>query len=228
MGLLDELKKLTKPYDDEDYLEEDMADPVRVGMQEPAQGYAAYAEVPQQQPEQPARRPYVFSAAQKAKAQPQQNPYAQQQAYAQANPYAQQQAYAQANPYAQPQAYAQPQQNPYARQQGYAQQSPYAQSRPQSYAPQGAQPRLLLVKPDRFEQAADIADRIMERSAVVLNLEETERETARRLLDFLSGVTYSLNGNVKKVSGSTYIITPAGMDFMGDAVESMNSRENYF
>ena len=64
MGLLDELKKLTKPYDDDDYLEEDMADPVRVGGVQGAdnRGYAAYAEVPRNpEPAQSVRQPFVFS-----------------------------------------------------------------------------------------------------------------------------------------------------------------------
>ena len=52
MGLLDELKKLTKPYDDEDYLEEDLADPVRVPMQD-NRSYASYAEAPR--PAEPAQ-----------------------------------------------------------------------------------------------------------------------------------------------------------------------------
>ena len=92
----------------------------------------------------------------------------------------------------------------------------------------GAQPKLLLVHPDRFEQAADIADRIAERNAIVLNLETAPKELTRRMLDFLSGVTYALGGKVKKVSGSTYIITPAGMDFMGDTGNAVESREKYF
>ena len=48
------------------------------------------------------------------------------------------------------------------------------------------------------------------------------------MLDFLSGVTYALGGKVKKVSGSTYIITLAGMDFMGDSGDAVESREKYF
>ena len=125
-----------------------------------------------------------------------------------------------------PQGYAP---DPYARS-GYAP-DPYAQqgyaapARPQSG---GAQPKLLLVHPDRFEQAADIADRIAERNAIVLNLETAPKELTRRMLDFLSGVTYALGGKVKKVSGSTYIITPAGMDFMGDTGNAVESREKYF
>ena len=147
MGLLDELKKLTKPYDDEDYLEEDLAEPVRApGRAADARSYASYAEAPRSaEPVQPTRRPYVFSNQRAARQQQAADPYAQQDyGYAQQG-YAQQ-GYA-PDPYARS-GYAP---DPYA-QQGYA-----APARPQSG---GAQPKLLLVHPDRFEQAADIADRI--------------------------------------------------------------------
>ncbi len=213
MGLLDELKKLTKPYDDEDYLEEDLADPVRVGAPADNRSYTAYAEPPRAEASQgAARRPYVFS---------QRNAQAQQPTYAQPS-YAQQ-GYSQ-------QSYAQPQQQTYAQQSAYAQQGysqqAYAQPQQQTYAQQ--QPRLLLVRPDRFEVAADIADRIRERNAIVLNLENTQKDTTRRILDFLSGVTYALGGTVKRVSGNTFIITPAGVDFTGDGVEEPQSQATYF
>ena len=198
MGLLDELKKLTKPYDDEDYLEEDLADPVRVGGPAGPQSYTAYAEPPRAEPQPTARRPYVFSQRGAQQTQTAQPAYAQQ-GYTQ-------QTYAQAQP-----AYAQPQQA-------------YAQAQ-QTYA---QQPRLLLVRPDRFEVAADIADRIRERSAIVLNLENTQKDTTRRILDFLSGVTYALGGSVKRISGNTFIITPAGVDFAGDGFEEPQSQGGYF
>ena len=220
MGLLDELKKLTKPYDDEDYLEEDLTDPVRVPGQD-NRSYASYAEAPRNpEPAQPAaRRHYVFS-----------RPQSQKSAY---NPYEQQN-------YTPPQGYGQQQpqyaQQPRQQQAYYNQQPQYAQQ-PRNYAvgrgayaasaAAPAQPKLLLVRPDRFEVAADIADRISDRNAIVLNLEETNKDVARRMLDFLSGVTYALGGNIKKVSGSTYVITPAGMDFMGDGLEEMDTRK-YF
>ena len=199
MGLLDELKKLTKPYDDEDYLEEDLAEPVRApGRAADNRSYASYAEAPRSaEPAQPTtRRPYVFS---KPSARTQQQT---------ADPYA-----AQNYGYAQ-QGYA----DPYANAQAYT---------PQPQQPQnGAQPKLLLVHPEKFEQAADIADRIAERNAIVLNLETAPKDMTRRMLDFLSGVTYALGGKVKKVSGSTYIITPSGMDFMGDSAESAAGTSN--
>lgn len=224
MGLLDELKKLTKPYDDEDYLEEDLAEPVRVPAQEP-RSYASYAEAPRPaEPAQSPRRPYVFSrpqAQQQPQAQPAYNTYEPQGGYAQPGGYgyAQRQPYATGG-YAQPNAYAQAPQ-------GYGQQS--APRDAYSAAPaQAPQAKLLLVRPDRFEVAADIADRISERNAIVLNLEETNKDIARRMLDFLSGVTYALGGNIKKVSVSTYVITPSGMDFMGDGLEEMETRSSYF
>ncbi len=214
MGLLDELKKLTKPYDDDPYLDEPINDPVRVGGAG-GQSYTAYAEPPRTEAsQQAARRPYVFSQrgaqAQQTYAQPQQG-YAQQQTYAQPQQGYAQQAYAQAQQTYSQQSYAQPQQSYAQPQQGYAQ-----------------QPRLLLVRPDRFELAADIADRIRERSAIVLNLENTEKDTTRRILDFLSGVTYALGGSVKRISGNTFIITPAGVDFTGDAYEEPQSQSSYF
>ena len=80
MGLLDELKKLTKPYDDEDYLEEDLAEPVRApGRAADARSYASYAEAPRSaEPVQPTRRPYVFSNQRAARQQQAADPDAQQ------------------------------------------------------------------------------------------------------------------------------------------------------
>ena len=61
-----------------------------------------------------------------------------------------------------------------------------------------------------------VADHLLEHRTVVLNLEKTNKETARRLIDFLSGVAYSINGSLKKIATSAYIITPDNVD-VGDA-----------
>ena len=68
--------------------------------------------------------------------------------------------------------------------------------------------QVVLVKPDKFEDASAIADHLREKRTVVLNLESTNKDIARRLLDFLSGVAYANEGKIKKVAISTYIITP--------------------
>lgn len=78
-------------------------------------------------------------------------------------------------------------------------------------------PRLqvVLVKPERFEEASDIADSLNAKKTVVLNLESANKEVARRLVDFLSGVAYAYQGNVQKVANSTFLITPYNVDISG-------------
>ena len=81
-------------------------------------------------------------------------------------------------------------------------------------------PRLqvVLVKPERFEEASDIADSLNAKKTVVLNLESASKEVARRLVDFLSGVAYANQGNVQKIANSTFLITPANVDFTGISI----------
>lgn len=91
-----------------------------------------------------------------------------------------------------------------------------------------AQLQVILVKPDRFENVSDIADHLREKRAVVLNLESTNKDVARRLVDFLSGCTYVLDGKIKKVAISTYIITPYNVDVVGDLMEELENNGVYF
>ena len=87
---------------------------------------------------------------------------------------------------------------------------------------------VVLVKPDRFENAAEIADHLKDKRTVVLNLEQTNKDIARRLVDFLSGVAYANEGKIKKVANSTYIITPYNVDIMGDLIDELESGGMYF
>ena len=86
---------------------------------------------------------------------------------------------------------------------------------------------VVLVKPEKFENAAEIADNLRQRRTVVLNLEDTAKEPARRLVDFLSGVTYALAGKIKKVAASTYIITPYNVDILGDLIDELENNGLY-
>ena len=88
--------------------------------------------------------------------------------------------------------------------------------------------QVVLVKPDRFESAPEIADHLCEKRTVVLNLEQTKKEIARRLLDFLSGISYAQEGKIKKVAVSTYIITPYNVDIMGDLIDELENNGLYF
>lgn len=73
-----------------------------------------------------------------------------------------------------------------------------------------------VVKPQQFDSVSQIADHLLNKRTVVLNLENTSKETSRRLIDFLSGVAYSIDGSIKKIATNAYVITPNNVD-VGDA-----------
>ena len=86
---------------------------------------------------------------------------------------------------------------------------------------------VVLVKPERYDNAPEIADHLRERRTVVINLEQTNKEVARRLIDFLSGVAYAQEGKIKKVANSTYMITPYNVDILGDLIDELESNGLY-
>ena len=88
--------------------------------------------------------------------------------------------------------------------------------------------QVVLIKPESFEGASDIADHLRDKRTVVLNLESTNREISRRTLDFLSGVAYALGGKIKKVANSTFIITPYNVDIQGDLIDELENNGLYF
>ena len=83
--------------------------------------------------------------------------------------------------------------------------------------------KVVLVKPERFENASEIADHLKEKRTVVLNLESTIKDIARRLIDFLSGVAYAGDGKMNMGSANTYIITPYSVDIMGDLIDELEN-----
>lgn len=80
------------------------------------------------------------------------------------------------------------------------------------------QMQVVLVKPERFEDVRPIADHINDKKTVVLNLEAADKENSRRIVDFLTGATYANHGIMKKVSRATFVITPEGVDMMGEVL----------
>lgn len=91
----------------------------------------------------------------------------------------------------------------------------------------GSQLKVVLVKPERFETAAEIADHLREKHAIVMNLETTAKDISRRLIDFLSGVAYAQDGKIKKIAANTYIITPYNVDLAGDLMDELESGSAY-
>ncbi len=88
--------------------------------------------------------------------------------------------------------------------------------------------QVVLVKPERYEHVSEIADHLREKRTVVLNLEQTDKVIARRLIDFLSGVTYANEGTIKKVALATYIMTPYNVEILGDLIDELENNGLYF
>ncbi len=88
--------------------------------------------------------------------------------------------------------------------------------------------KVVLVKPERFENASEIADQLKDKRTIVLNLESTNKDVARRLIDFLSGVAYAGEGKIKKVAANTYIITPYHVDIEGELIDELENNGVYF
>lgn len=73
-----------------------------------------------------------------------------------------------------------------------------------------------LVKPTSMEDSKDICDYLLAGKAVVLNMEGIHTEVAQRIIDFASGATYSMNGNLQKISNYIFIATPESVELSGD------------
>ncbi len=99
-----------------------------------------------------------------------------------------------------------------------------AQARPGRAAPAQAKPRVSMAEPVRFEDGARLADDLLEGKTILLNLEKAGKVDSRRLLDFMSGAAYALQGYVRRVSGSIYLVVPNGEE-VTDA-DAMSQMEN--
>ncbi len=93
-----------------------------------------------------------------------------------------------------------------------------------------AQLQVVLFKPERFgEETCAVADELLKMHTVVLNLENTNKDVSRRIIDFLSGVAYANGGKIKRVATSTFIITPYNVDLTGDDVlDELENNGVYF
>ena len=84
----------------------------------------------------------------------------------------------------------------------------------------GAAIELKVVKPTEFKDGTAIAEHLLCKRTVVLNLEEADKDTQRRLIDFLFGVAYSIGGEIKKVANNAYVITPQNVAISNDTANT--------
>ena len=88
----------------------------------------------------------------------------------------------------------------------------------------GSSIEMKVVKPEKLESVSQIADQLLARKTILLNLEETNKETSRRLIDFLNGVAYAISGTLKKVANNTYVITPSNVEVSGEQLHDTQDK----
>lgn len=86
---------------------------------------------------------------------------------------------------------------------------------------------VILFRPSSFNDTSKAADDLRSKKAVVVNMENVDKAMARRVVDFLSGCAYALDGKVKKIAQSTYLFCPYNMDVIGDLENLQSEVENY-
>ena len=84
--------------------------------------------------------------------------------------------------------------------------------------------KVVIMQPDTFDDAQDICDHLKNKKPVVINLEGVEKEDAQRIIDFLSGSVYALDGNIQKVSAGIFLIAPNNVDIMGDYKDELRNK----
>ena len=91
----------------------------------------------------------------------------------------------------------------------------------------GSKQEVVLFHAKAFDDAARAADELRSRRAIILNMENVDKALTRRVVDFLSGCVYALDGQVKKVAQSTYLFCPHSMDIVGDLESFQAEAESY-
>lgn len=84
--------------------------------------------------------------------------------------------------------------------------------------------KVVVMQPENFEDARGIADHLKTKKPVIINLEDLDAESARRVVDFLSGAVYGLDGNIQKVSSGIFLIAPYNVSIMGDFRDELKSK----
>jgi len=86
------------------------------------------------------------------------------------------------------------------------------------------QMRVVVMEPSSFEEAQNIADQLKSRRPVIVNLENAEKVLAKRIIDFISGTTYALNGNMQKVGNGIFLFVPTNVDISGEMRDELKDK----
>lgn len=87
--------------------------------------------------------------------------------------------------------------------------------------------KVILCEPRSYNEAQEIADNIVNRRAVVINLQRVDHAQAKRIIDFLSGTVYAVNGDIQKLGGETFLCTPDNVDVSGTISEAFVNEDEF-
>ena len=109
--------------------------------------------------------------------------------------------------------------------------APQKRSSSDRRAPAGASSsamKVVIVRPEVFDEVAGIADHLIQGKTVVLKLETANKDVTRRIVDFMSGAAYALSCKLKKIANNTFIIVPEHTDIAGELLIDDFDEQNYF
>lgn len=87
--------------------------------------------------------------------------------------------------------------------------------------------KMILLEPRAYSESQQIADHLKNRNSVVVNLKRVTSDQAKRIIDFLSGTLYAINGDLQKIGDGIYLCTPKNIDVQGKITEENESQEDY-
>ncbi len=87
--------------------------------------------------------------------------------------------------------------------------------------------KVVIMQPETFDDAREVCDHLKSKKPVVVNLETLNKETAQRVVDFLSGSVYGLDGEIQKISTGIFLIAPNNVDIMGELGGEIKNKGNF-
>lgn len=88
--------------------------------------------------------------------------------------------------------------------------------------------KVVIMQPENFDDARDICDHLKNKKPVIVNLEEIGKDTAQRVVDFLSGSVYALDGDIQKISAGIFLIAPNNVDIMSEFKDEFKNKAASF
>jgi len=85
------------------------------------------------------------------------------------------------------------------------------------------QMEVVVIQPTSYDEAQEICDHIKAKKPCIINLENMEHSIAQRIMDFISGSCYTLDGNMQRVTNNIFLIAPENVDIMGDFQEELKT-----